>query len=346
MKTLQTKSLLLRKFTTDDFNAVHSYASNRENIIYMMWGPNTEKDTQDYINIAISQSEEVPCLNYQYAAILQESGQLIGGCNLCISGDEGEIGWILHMDYWKQGYGTEMGKAMLQLGFDELSLHRILAHCNAENDGSYRVMEKIGMRREGFFIESRPASKNSTQKYDDELSYAILQDEWETQKEIDYYNTLPYTFDNFIDMPELSDGLIHLVCIGKNPALIERKWVPSYDFHICKGSEKIGEINLRIGYGGGLYNSNLYYGGQVGFGIDEKYRGNGYAVRACHLLLPVAKAHSIEKLLITNIHTNRASRRVCEKIGGRFLRVARLPEWHDLYIEGHRFVNVFEWSLI
>ncbi len=186
MKTMETQRLILRKFTTDDFNAVHNYASRAENIIYMMWGPNTEKETQDYIDMSISKSEEIPCTDYLYAAVLKESGLLIGGCNLSLSDDEGEIGWILHMDYWKQGYGTEMGKAMLQLGFDELGLHRILAHCDSENYGSYRVMEKIGMRREGLFIQSRPASKNSNQKYGDELSYAILLDEWETQKEIDY----------------------------------------------------------------------------------------------------------------------------------------------------------------
>lgn len=345
MKPRETKRLILRKFTTDDFDAVHNYASRAENTLFMTWGPNTEKETQDYIDMSISMSEEIPCTNCQYAAVLKESGLLIGACNLSLSGDEGEVGWILHIDYWKQGYGPEMGKSMLQLGFDELNLHRIVAHCDAQNYGSYRVMKRIGMRREGFFIEGRPANKGSTNKYSDELSYAILLDEWETQKEIDYYNTLPYKFDNFIDLPQLSDDVIHLVCISKNPALLEKKWVPSYDFHICIGSEKIGEINLRIGYGGGPYNSNLYYGGQVGYQIDEKYRGNGYAARACGLLLPIAKAHSIEKLLITNTHTNNASRRVCEKIGGRFLRVARLPEWHDLYKEGHRFVNVFEWSV-
>ena len=53
----------------------------------------------------------------------------------------------------------------------------------------------------------------------------------------------------------------------------------------------------------------------------------------------------MKKLLITNAITNDASRRVCEKLGARLLRVARLPQWHDLYQEGRRFVNVFEWDI-
>lgn len=345
MRTLETERLVLRKFNEDDFAAVHSYASVSENTVYMVWGPNTEEQTKAFINMAVSMAEETPCINYQYAAVTKDTNTLIGACNIALSGDEAEIGWILKRDYWKQGLGTEMGKALLEIGFDELYLHRIVALCDSENYGSYRVMEKIGMRREGLFIEARPGNKNSNMKYGDELHYAITKDEWETNKEIAYYNTLPCKFDDFISLPELSDGAIHLVCIAKKTAIPEKKWVPSYDFIVCKGSEKIGEINLRIGYGGGLYGSNLYYGGQIGYGIDEKHRGNGYAVRACRLLLPAAKAHHIEKLLITNAYTNDASRRVCEKLGARLLRVARLPVWHDLYKDGHRFVNVFEWSV-
>ena len=340
MKPLETERMILRKFTQDDFSAVHSYASSPENIIYMLWGPNTQEETKAFISMAISKAEENLCTNYQYAAILKDSGKLIGACNLLLSGDEAETGWILHRDFWKQGYGTEMGKAMLRLGFDELHLHRIIAHCDAENYGSYRVMEKIGMRREGLFFEGRPANKLSGKKYGDELTYAILKEEWDIHKEIECYNALPCDFDGFIDLPELNDGQIYLVCTAKKPAIPEKKYVPSYEFAVCKGGERIGEINLRIGYTDGLY-----YGGQIGYGIDEKHRGNGYAVNACRLLQPVIHAHGMKKLLITNNQTNTASKRVCEKLGAHLLRVARLPEWHDLYKAGGRFVNIFEWSV-
>ena len=338
MKTLETNRLILRKFALDDLDAVQSYAAVCENIIYMEWGPNTIEETQAFLNMVIASAEEIPCQDYQFAAVLRKTGRLIGGCNLAMKGNKAEIGWILHRDFWKQGFGPEMGRAMLTLGFDDLSLHRITARCDAENYGSYRVMEKIGMRREGLHIKARPANKLSDQEYGDELTYAILKEEWDAQKEIAYYNTLPFAFDDFLELQALSQDGIYLVCTAKKPAVPEKKFVPAYHFSICLGGEKIGDINLRIGY-----TDSLYYGGQIGYNIDEKFRGNGYAVTACRLLQPVAKAHGMSKLLITNIHTNTASRRVCEKLGARHVRLIRIPEWHDMYKEGKRFVNIFEW---
>lgn len=346
MKTLETERLLLRRFTPEDFPAVHRYASDEENILYMPWGPNTAAQTQDFIREAIAQAAETPCTNYQYAAVRKDSAELIGACNLALAGEQAEIGWILRRGDWGKGLGTEIGRALLAFGFEELKLHRILAFCDAENIASYRVMEKIGMRREGLFLESRPAHKRADKPYGDEVSYAMLRDEWETQREIAYYKSLPLKFDGFIELPELTDGVISLLCFQKRAAIPEKKYCPAYDFYICKGSEKVGEINLRIGYAGfGPDESSLYYGGQIGYSVDEAYRGKGYAVRACRLLLPVAKAHGMTKLLITNNYTNTASRRVCEKLGAKFIRRARLPEWTDLYKDGQRFSNIFEWSL-
>jgi len=165
-------------------------------------------------------------------------------------------------------------------------------------------------------------------------------DDQAIKDDIAYYNAMPCVFEDFIELPELSDGVIHLKCTVKRVAIPEKKWVPSYDFCICKGHEKVGEINLRIGYTDGLY-----YGGQIGYTIDSIHRGNGYATRACRLLRAVAKAHNMEKLLITNRNTNFASGRVCEKLGARLLRIVRTPEWHDLFKEGHRFNCIYEWSL-
>ena len=158
--------------------------------------------------------------------------------------------------------------------------------------------------------------------------------------EIVYYNALPYVYESFMDVPELSDGIIRLVCTVRNLAIPERGWVPCYDFDICRDSEKVGEIRLRIGY-----TDSLYYSGQIGYEVNEAHRGKGYAMRACRLIMPVARYHRMEKLLITNEDGNAASYRVCEKLGAKFVRKAELPSWHDMYEEGHRYMNVFEWSI-
>jgi len=162
----------------------------------------------------------------------------------------------------------------------------------------------------------------------------------EVLDEIVYYNSLSYKFNDFIDLPELFDGVIYLLCVEKHPAIPEKKWVPSYSFDICMDEKTTGNINLRIGY-----TDRLYYGGHIGYSINEEYRGNGYAARACRLLIPVIKAHEMKKVLITTNHTNKASMRVCEKLGARHLRVAQLPQWHDLYEEGQRFQNIYEWDI-
>ena len=160
------------------------------------------------------------------------------------------------------------------------------------------------------------------------------------KSEIEYYNSLPCDFKDFMDLPELSDGNLTLVCIAKNPTEPEKKWVPSYRFDICICGKRVGETDMRIGYTEGLY-----YGGQIGYGIDEEYRGNGYAVLACKLLLPIAKFHKMSKLLITNDKDNIASQRVCEKLGAKFLRTAEVPDWHDLYVRGQLYSNIYEWEV-
>ena len=159
-------------------------------------------------------------------------------------------------------------------------------------------------------------------------------------KEIEYYGSLPYVFDGFMDVPKLSEGDMRITCARKHPAEPEKNWVPSYEFDIYCSGERIGEIRLRVGFTEGMY-----YSGHVGYIINEMYRGKGYAARACRLLVPVAKYHGMTKLLITNEDGNAASYRVCEKLGARFVRTAQLPHWHDMYEEGHRYMNIFEWDL-
>ena len=159
-------------------------------------------------------------------------------------------------------------------------------------------------------------------------------------KEVEYYNKLTVKFDDFINVPALNDGEIFLACASKKPADPIKKFVPAYQFAICREGEIIGEINLRIGYV-----PSLYYGGHIGYTIDQNFRGNGFAGRACKLVSEVAKAHAMTKLIITNVSGNTASFRVCEKLGLKFLRLAELPTWHNMYHEGSRFVNIFEWNL-
>ena len=169
------------------------------------------------------------------------------------------------------------------------------------------------------------------------------EEEQAIQNHIAYYNAQPCTATGHIDVPYLSDGEIYLVCTEKCYAdfiNLEKDLVPQYRFAICKNGEKIGGINLRTGYA-----ESLFYGGQIGYNIDEAHRGHSYAEKACRLLAPVAKAHNMTKLLITNQTTNPASMRVCEKLGAKLICTTPLPHWTDMYKRGQRLINVYEWTI-
>lgn len=121
----------------------------------------------------------------------------------------------------------------------------------------------------------------------------------------------------------------------------EKNWVPAYYFSIClSDGTKIGQCDLRIGH-----NDRLYIGGNIGYGIDEAYRGHRYAAKACGLLLRQARKHGMEYVIITCDPDNRASSRTIELAGGKYLETVAVPEWHNMYDEGYRHVRVYRFDL-
>jgi RimJ/RimL family protein N-acetyltransferase len=90
---------------------------------------------------------------------------------------QGEIGCVLNPDYHGQGFASEAARALLELGFQVLALHRIAARCDARNVASLRVMERLGMTREA------PSAENEflQGEWTDESVYAIREDTWRAQ---------------------------------------------------------------------------------------------------------------------------------------------------------------------
>ena len=171
---LETTRLLLRPLVMDDFDAVHSWASNSANTRYMTWGPNSAEQTRGFL--------ESTKPGKDYAVVLKESGSVIGSCGIYPDGmkDTGELGWILHMNYWKNGYGTELAGELIRYGFEELKLRRINATCAAVNYGSYRIMERNGMRREALHRKAFWARVD--REWIDQAIYAILADDYFCKK--------------------------------------------------------------------------------------------------------------------------------------------------------------------
>lgn len=88
---------------------------------------------------------------------------------------QAELGWTFHPDHHGQGYATEAVRALLQLCFTELGLRRIEAQCFADNTPSWRLMERVGLRREGVFVKE---SLHRTHGWIDGMSYALLAEEY------------------------------------------------------------------------------------------------------------------------------------------------------------------------
>jgi len=87
---------------------------------------------------------------------------------------EGNIGYELAPAYWGHGYATEAARGVLAFGFDRLGLHRIWAECVTENVASAHVLEKLGMRREGYFRDHAYFKG----RWWDSLLNAVLDHEW------------------------------------------------------------------------------------------------------------------------------------------------------------------------
>lgn len=120
-----------------------------------------------------------------------------------------------------------------------------------------------------------------------------------------------------------------------------KEWVPAYHFSIClPDGTPVGKCDLRIGH-----NQKLYYGGNIGYGVDEPYRGHHYAGKACKLLFELARKHGLGYVYITCNVTNEASAKTCEYAGGQLVAIENLPEENDMYKDGIRRVKIYRFEV-
>lgn len=181
MITLETERLHMRPLGVEDFDAFYSYGSVPENMTYMIFGPYTKETAKGYLEMVENWWREEPPKIYEFAVALKETEQMIGNCGLYLDDERrstGMLGWCFHRDHWNRGYATEAVKAIMKFGFEDLDLHRIHAECNADNLASAKVMEHVGMRREGHFINNRFDRVGDKKMWYSEFFYGILKDEF------------------------------------------------------------------------------------------------------------------------------------------------------------------------
>jgi len=171
---LSSKRLKIEPIVWSDLENIHQLHSLPEVDEFNTLGiPANLEETKQVIKPWIEEYQIQKIRNYTLAIRLLDSDQFIGLFGLKLGSEKfkrGEVWYKLHPDYWRKGYATEALNRVLNFGFGKLKLHRIEAGCAVQNIGSIKVLEKVGMTREGHRRKILPLKSGWSDNYE----YAIL----------------------------------------------------------------------------------------------------------------------------------------------------------------------------
>ena len=176
LPVLTTPRLTLRPMTMRDAADIYAYSRDPEVARHVLWDAHQSlSDSKAYLRYIIRQYREgTPS---SYGIVLNATGRLVGTIGFMWYNHENktaEVGYSLARSLWNNGLMTEALAAVLDMGFNELNLHRIEAQHESVNPASGRVMAKCGMHHEG---RLRGRIFNKGRFVDVEL-YAILRDDY------------------------------------------------------------------------------------------------------------------------------------------------------------------------
>ncbi len=172
-----SERIYLRRFLETDWRDLYEYLSLEEVVRYEPYGPFSEEECI----LAARERQHQPSF---WAVCQSSSDKLIG--NLYFEPCEPEtfgnweLGYVFNPAYGKTGYALESCSALLNYGFTSLRVRRVVAFCDPENVPSWRLLERLGMRREGHLRNNVYFKKDNTGVpiWKDTYEYAILTDEW------------------------------------------------------------------------------------------------------------------------------------------------------------------------
>ena len=140
---MEKERLIIRRFRPEDGADLYDYLSREKVVRFEPYGVfSREQDEREAARRADDEAF--------WAVCLKESGKLIG--NLYLSEQDfvtRELGYVFNPDFWDMGYAFETTKAMINEEFQNQDARRIIAMCNPQNERSWRLLERLGMRREG-----------------------------------------------------------------------------------------------------------------------------------------------------------------------------------------------------
>lgn len=170
---LETERLILRPVTLKDTEDMYEYASDEETTYYVFDRHQSHAGTEEAI---VNHFIEQPL--GKFGIELKQSGKMIGTIELRRKTEDsrGIIGYTLNKKYQGNGYMTETGRAILKLGFEVLGLDCIAAMYDERNTASGKVLERLGMKKEGVL---RHVHKWKKGEYFNDVYYSILKSEYQ-----------------------------------------------------------------------------------------------------------------------------------------------------------------------
>lgn len=171
---MKTDRLLIRKFLPDDWQDLFEYLSD-ENVV--KYEPYETKSQNACRQEAARRADD----DAFFAVCLLETNKMIGNIYLGIREfNTYEIGFVFNARFQKCGYATEATNAIMGYAFQTLGARRIIAMCNPLNTASWRLLERLGLRRESHLRQNVYFKKdnNGDPIWQDTYEYAILTDEW------------------------------------------------------------------------------------------------------------------------------------------------------------------------
>lgn len=136
----------LRDVSLNDAFAIHRYAKLPEVSRFQRWEPNDYDDTVNHIKSLLEKDSSL----IHQVIVSKDIEEVIGAVELYIEEKKqiGELGYVVHPDYWNKGVATKVVKSLLDYGFIYLHLKKIIGTADTRNGSSRKVMEKLGMKEE------------------------------------------------------------------------------------------------------------------------------------------------------------------------------------------------------
>ena len=177
METVATERLIIRRFAETDLADVLAYQRHPQTFQYLASEPMSEEKAVGFLARQASPDSWAGGGWLAFAVYHPGDAKVIGEVGVFVEAEpksEGSIGWLLHADYHGRGYATEAAHVLIRYAFEERGLHRLTSGCDTRNTASWRLMERLGMRREARCRQSQSVRG----VWQDEYLYALLRDEW------------------------------------------------------------------------------------------------------------------------------------------------------------------------